>query len=90
MSVNARQLDELRGCRFDTRLGCAEPGAQTTDNVCFRNVDDGRIVTASGSALTGRPGWRRCDDAEFARLRAAASTCAPPSDDGATGDASAK
>ncbi len=80
MRVDAMQVDEARGCRFETLLGCMPPGEQTTDAACFRNVDDGRIVTASGSAMTGRPGWRRCGAAEFDRVKAAAPVCAPPGD----------
>lgn len=61
MAIDAWQLDPARGCRFRVILGCMGPGEQTTDNACFRNVEDGRIVTGSGSAIGSRPGWRRCE-----------------------------
>lgn len=77
MAIDGSLLDEARGCRFETLLGCMAPGAQTTIAVCFRNVDDGRLVITTGSeGLTGRPGWRRCDPAEGQRI-SRAPICEP-------------
>ena len=81
--IDVMQVDDVRGCRFKTRLGCTSSSWQFTISVCYRNVDDGRIVATTGYALSGRPEWRLCDAADAERRKAAQAICESPKDGGA-------
>lgn len=87
MPIDAQLLDGTKGCRFPLVLGCEPAGEQTTDFVCFRNVEDGRTVGTSGSSMANRAGWRRCDRVETDHL-VFAPFCRDAAADAGSNDAS--